>query len=91
MTEPINWKKDVQKRSDARDAVDGAEAPPTPQQRGVFERYLKRRDSRPDAPRLSVKSKPNQLLELSHVHLAVSAGLALAFGTTEAGVANPAA
>jgi hypothetical protein len=35
-----------------------------------------------------VKSKPNQPLELSHVHLADSAGLALAFGTTEAGVAN---
>jgi hypothetical protein len=88
MTEPINQKTDVHKRSDARGSADGAEGAPTPQQRGVFERYLKRRDSRPDAPRLSVKSKPNQPLELSHVHLADSADLALAFGTTEAGVAN---
>ena len=88
MTEPINRKKDVQTGSDARGAADGAEATPTPQQRAVIERYLKRRDSRPGAPRLSVKSKPNQPLEISQLQPANSAGLALAFGTTEAAVAN---
>jgi hypothetical protein len=67
MTELINRKTDVQKRSDARGAPDGAEATPMPQQRAVLERYLKRRDSRPDAPRLSVKSKPNQPLEVSQL------------------------
>jgi hypothetical protein len=40
---------------------------------------------REDAPRLIVKSKPNQPLEISHTP-ADGAGLALAFGTTEAGV-----
>jgi hypothetical protein len=88
MTEPINGKKGVQKRSDTRGAADGAEATPTPQQRAVLEQYLKRRDSRADAPRLSVKSKPNQPLEVSQLQRADSAGLALAFGTTEAAVAN---
>jgi hypothetical protein len=88
MTELINQKTDVQKRSDARGAADGAEATPTPQQRAVLEQYLKRRDSRPDAPRLSVKSKPNQPLEVSQLQPADGAGLALAFGTTEGGVAN---
>jgi hypothetical protein len=42
---------------------------------------------REDAPRLIVKSKPNQPLEISHTP-ADGAGLALVFGTTEAGVAN---
>jgi hypothetical protein len=88
MTEPINRKTDVDKRSDARGAADGAEASPTPQQRAVIERYLKLSDSRPRAPRLSVKSKPNQPLEVSHPSSADGAGLALAFGTTDAAVAN---
>jgi hypothetical protein len=35
MTEPINRKTNVRKRSDARGAVEGAEATPTPQQRGT--------------------------------------------------------
>jgi hypothetical protein len=42
----------------------------------------------PDAPRLSVKSKPNQPLEVSQPSSADSAGLALAFGTTEGEVAS---
>jgi hypothetical protein len=88
MTELINRKIDVDKRSDARCSADSAEATSTPKQRAVLERYLKRRDSRPDAPRLSVKSKPNQPLEVSHPSLADGAGLALAFGTTEGGVAS---
>ena len=88
MTEPINRKKDLQKRSDARGAADGAKATPTPQQRAVIERYLKRRDSRPDAPRLIVKSKPNQPLEISQLQPADGAGLALAFGTAEGEVAT---
>jgi hypothetical protein len=81
MTEPINRKTEARKRSDAEGA-------PTPQQRAVIERYLKRRDSRPDAPRLIVDSKPNQPVEISQPSSADGAGLALAFGTTEAGVAN---
>ena len=88
MTEPINRKTDVDKRSDARGSADGAEATPTPQQRAVIERYLKRSDSRPGAPRLIVKSKPNQPLEISQLQPADGAGLALAFGTTEGEVAN---
>jgi hypothetical protein len=88
MTELINRKTDVDKRS-ARGAADGAEATPTPQQRAVIERYLKRRDSRPGAPRLIVKSKPNQPLEVSQLQPADSAGLALAFGTTEAAMSRP--
>ena len=88
MTEPIDRKTEARKRTNAEGSADGAEATPTPQQRAVIEQYLKRRDSRPDAPRLSVKSKPNQPLEVSHPSLADGAGLALAFGTTEAGVAN---
>ena len=54
----------------------------------VLERYLKRRDNRPDAPRLIVKSKPNQPLAISHPSLADGAGVTLAFGTTEGGVAS---
>jgi len=65
MTEPINRKTDVQKRSDARCSADGAEATPTLKQRAVLERFLKLKDSRSDAPRLSVKSKPNQPLAIS--------------------------
>jgi hypothetical protein len=61
---------------------------PTPRQREVIERYLKLSDSRPGAPRLSVKSKPNQPLEISQLQPADGAALALAFGTTEATVAN---
>jgi len=44
--------------------------------------------ARPGAPRLIVKSKPNQPLEVSQPSLADGAGLALAFGTTERGVAS---
>ena len=88
MTEPINRKTDVDKRSDAQGAADGAEATPTPQQRAVIERYLKLSDSRPGAPRLSVKSKPNQPLEISQLQAADGAGLALAFGTTDGEVAS---
>jgi hypothetical protein len=88
MTEPIDRKTEARKRTNAEGSADGAEATPTPQQRAVIEQYLKRRDSRPDAPRLSVKSKPNQPLEVSHPSLADGAGLALAFGTTEGGVAS---
>src|ERR1700730_16015928 len=87
MTEPDARKTDVQKH-DARRAADGAEATPTPQQRAVIERYRKRRDSRPDAPRLIVKSKPNQPLEISQLQPADGAGLALAFGTAEGEVAT---
>jgi hypothetical protein len=87
MTEPINQKTDVHKRSDARGSADGAEGTPTPQQRAVIERYLKLSDSRPGAPRLIVKSKANQALAIGHTP-ADGAGLALAFGTTEAGVAS---
>jgi hypothetical protein len=88
MTEPINRKTEARERTNAEGPADGAEAPPTPQQRAVIERYLKRRDSRPGAPRLSVKSKPNQPIEISQLSLADIAGLELAFGTTEAAVAN---
>ena len=87
ITEPINRKTEARKRSDARGSADGAEGAPTPQQRAVIERYLKRRGNRPDAPRLIVKSKANQPLAISHT-TADGAGLALAFGTTEAGVAS---
>ena len=88
MTEPIDRKTEARKRTNAEGSADGAEATPTPQQRAVIERYLKRRDSRPDAPRLSVKSKPNQPLEISQLQAADGAGLALAFGTTEGEVAR---
>ena len=92
MTEPINRKTDVDKRSDARCSADSAEATPTSQQRAVIERYLKLSDSRPGAPRLIVKSKPNQPLEVMQVDDAGrpvgNAGLALVFGTTEAAVTS---
>jgi hypothetical protein len=88
MTDPVNRKTQECKRTAAEGPADGAEGTPTPQQRAVLERYLKRRDSRPDAPRLSVKSKPNQPVEISQLSSADSAGLTLAFGTTEAAVAN---
>src|ERR1700730_7652565 len=88
MTEPANRKTDVRRRSDAQGSADGAEATSTPKQRAVIERYLKQRDSRPDAPRLSVKSKPNRPLAINHPSSADNAGLALAFGTTEAEVAS---
>ena len=85
MTEPINQKTGVDKRSDAQCSV---ESTPTPKQRAVIERYLKLSDSRPGAPRLSVKSKPNQPLEISQLQPADGAGLALAFGTTDGEVAS---
>ncbi len=88
MTEPINRKTEARKPTNPEGAADGAEGTPSPQQRAVLERYLKRRDSRPGAPRLIVKSKPNQPLEVSQLSSADGAGLALAFGTTEGGVAN---
>jgi hypothetical protein len=88
MTEPINNKIEARKRTNTDGSADSAEATPTPQQRVVMERYLKQQDTRPAAPRLSVNSKPNQPLEISHRHPADGAGLALAFGTTEGGVAS---
>jgi hypothetical protein len=88
MTEPINRKTKARMPTTPEATAEGAEATPTPQQRAVIERYLKLSDSRPGAPRLSVKSKPNQLLEVSHPSSADGAGLALAFGTTEAEVAS---
>jgi hypothetical protein len=87
MTEPIDRKTQARKRTNPEGSADGAEATSTPKQQAVIERYLKQRDSRPDAPRLIVKSKPNQPLAISHTP-ADGAGLALAFGTTEARVAN---
>lgn len=88
MTEPINRKTEARKPTNPEGSAEGAESTPTPKQRAVIERYLKLSDSRPGAPRLSVKSKPNQPLEVSQLQPADSAGLALAFGTTEAEVAN---
>ena len=67
MTEPINRKTEARKRTNAEGSAEGAEASPTPQQRAVIERFLKLKDSRSDAPRLSVKSKPNQPLEVMQV------------------------
>jgi hypothetical protein len=88
MTEPINRKTEAGKHTNPEGTADGAEATPTPKQRAAIERYLKLSDSRPGAPRLSVKSKPNQPLEISQLQPSDGAGLALAFGTTEAAVAN---
>jgi hypothetical protein len=88
MTEPINQKTKARKGTDPEGSAQETEGTPTPQQRAVFERYLKRCHSRPGAPRLSVKSKPNQPIEISQLSLADSASLELAFGTTEAAVAN---
>jgi hypothetical protein len=88
MTEPVNPKMETQKRTNAEATAQEAEGTPTPQQRAVLERYLKRRDSRPGAPSLSVKSRPNQPIEISQLSLAGIAGLELAFGTTEAAAAN---
>jgi hypothetical protein len=88
MTEPINQKTEARKRTKADGSVDDAEATPTPRQRAVIERYLKRRDSRPGAPRLYVKSIPNQPVEISHPSSADRGGLALAFGTTEGSLAS---
>ncbi|MGO9722982.1 MAG: hypothetical protein ACLPOA_20925 [Methylocella sp.] len=78
----------IERSSDAQGSADAAEATPTPRQRAVIERYLKRRESRPDAQLLSIKSQPNQPLAISQPSLADIAGFALAFGTTEAEVAN---
>jgi hypothetical protein len=87
MTEPRDRKTEVCKRPHPEGSADGAEATSTPKQRAVIDRYLKLSDNRSDAPHLIVKSKPNQPLAISHTP-ADGAGLALAFGTTEAGVAN---
>jgi hypothetical protein len=88
MTKPINQKTEARQSTSAEGSAHGAESAPTPQQRAVLERYRKRHDSRPGAPRLRVKSKPNQPIEISQPSAADSAGLMLAFGTTEATVAN---
>jgi hypothetical protein len=88
MTEPINRKMEARRRTNPEGSADNAEATPTPQQRAVLERYLKLSDSRPGAPRLSVKSKPNRPLEISQPSSVDGAGLTLAFGTTEAAVAS---
>ena len=87
MAELIDQKTEARKRTDAEGSA-RAEGTPTPQQRAVLERYFKRRDSRPGAPRLSVKSNPNQPVEIRQPSSADSAGMALAFGTTEAAVAS---
>jgi hypothetical protein len=92
MTEPINRKTEARMPTNPEGSAEGTKATPTPQQRAVLERFLKLKDNRSDAPRLSVKSKPNQPLEVMQVDDAGrpvgNAGLALAFGTTEAAVAN---
>ena len=92
MTEPINRKTETRKPTNPDGSAEGAEATPTPKQRAVIERFLKLKDSRSDAPRLSVKSKPNQPLEVMQVDDAGrpvgNAGLALVFGTTEAAVVS---
>jgi hypothetical protein len=87
MTDPINQKSETHKRN-AEGSVHGAEGTLEKQQRTVLERYLKLSDSRLGAPRLRVKSKPNQPLEIGQLSSADSAGLTLAFGTSEAAVAN---
>jgi hypothetical protein len=78
----------TEKESNEKPADLANSCEPTPQQRAVLERYRKRRDSRLGAPRLSVKSKPNQPIEISQLSLADIAGLELAFGTTEPVVAS---
>jgi hypothetical protein len=88
MTEPIDQKTEARRRTDAKACAHGAEGMLTPQQRAVLDRYRKRRDILPGAPRLSVKSKPNQPVEISQLQPADSAGLTLAFGTTEGAVAS---
>ena len=88
MTEPINRKTEARKPTNPDGSAEGTKATPTPQQRAVIERYRKLSDSRPDAPRLIVKSKPNQPLEISQLQAADGAGLALAFGTTDGEVAS---
>jgi hypothetical protein len=88
MTEPVNPKMETHKRTNAEGSAQEAEGTPTPQQREVLERYLKLCDSRPRAPRLSVKSRPSRPVEVSQLSAADIAGLELAFGTTEAAVAN---
>ncbi len=88
MTEPVNPKTETHQRTEGVSSFDGAEATPTPQQHEVLERYLKLSESRPPAPRLSVKSRPNRPVEVSQLSAADIAGLELAFGTTEAAVAN---
>jgi hypothetical protein len=88
MTEPINQKTKARKGTNPEGSEQEAEGTPTPQQRAVLEQYRKRRESRPGAPRLSVKSKPNQPMEISPLSAAQSAGLMLALGTTEAVVAS---
>jgi hypothetical protein len=65
MTELIDRKTEARKRTHPEGSADGAEATSTPKQRAVIERYRKLSDSRPDAPRLSVKSKPNKPLTIS--------------------------
>jgi hypothetical protein len=54
--------------------------------------FLKLKENRSDAPHLSVESEPDQPLEVMQVDDAGrpvgNAGLALAFGTTEAAVAS---
>jgi hypothetical protein len=85
-------KTEARKPTNPDGSAEGTKATPTPQQRAVIERYRKLSDSRPDAPRLSVKSKPNQPLEVMQVDDAGrpvgNAGLALVFGTTEAAVVS---
>jgi hypothetical protein len=88
MTEPVNQRTEMLKCTNSEVSAQDTEAAPASQQRTVLERYLKRSDGRPGAPRLGVKSKPNQPLEISQLSSADSAGLTLAFGTTDAAVAN---
>jgi hypothetical protein len=51
MTEPINRKTEARKPTNPEGSAEGAESTSTPKQRAVIEQYLKRRDSRPGAPR----------------------------------------
>jgi hypothetical protein len=92
MTEPINRKTEARKPTNPEGSAECEKATPTPQQRAVLERFLKLKGSRSDAPRLSVESKPDQPLEVMQVDDAGrpvgNAGLALAFGTTEAAVVS---
>jgi hypothetical protein len=88
MTEPINQKTEARKGTNPESSAQGTEGALTCQQRAVLERYRKRHDSRTVAPRLNVKSRPNRPVEISQLSVADIASLELAFGTTEAAVAN---
>jgi hypothetical protein len=76
------------KKRHTKEIVENKQAPPTPAEQAIVDRFLKRCEARLPAPHLTAKSKPNQPVVIGQPTAADILGMMLAFGTTEPALAN---